>query len=185
LPGVSVRKIALHLGIAESNLRRLLETLQAPREDRLLARQGKITTNELVRRAKAAVASRESINRETLERQRTQASITGCNEIYRWLRSQNAPSNDGKLIVGKAQEILTQAEQTGRFPPGDVPSDMPAAEIIQRSRPDQSEAWKVGPAAWFAFWLAEWVYRSMQDEPVRYKAVELALEGLSRGARLG
>ena len=52
--GVSTRQIALQLHLSESLLRHLLSALLAPREDRFLASQGKISTNELVRRHKAA-----------------------------------------------------------------------------------------------------------------------------------
>jgi integrase len=52
--GTSIREIARTINCGESLLRRLLLAIQAPVEDRSLARQGKITTNELVRRAKAA-----------------------------------------------------------------------------------------------------------------------------------
>ncbi len=51
--GISTRKVAAQLQLSESLLRHLLQALQAPASDRDLAQQGKITTNELVRRAKA------------------------------------------------------------------------------------------------------------------------------------
>jgi lambda repressor-like predicted transcriptional regulator len=52
--GTSLRELARKLSCNESLLRRLLKAIQAPVEDQLLARQGTITTNELIRRAKAA-----------------------------------------------------------------------------------------------------------------------------------
>lgn len=58
--GVSIRKIAAELQVSESLLRHLLHALQAPSSDRVLAKQGEITTNELVRRAKAAGLRRDA-----------------------------------------------------------------------------------------------------------------------------
>jgi len=52
--GISTREIALQLHVSESLLRHLLQALQAPIEDRFLAQKRNTSTNELVRRAKAA-----------------------------------------------------------------------------------------------------------------------------------
>src|ERR1035437_10183374 len=65
--GVSTRQIALQLHVSESLLRHLLQALQAPIEDRYLAHQGKISTNELVRRARAAGIRRTGMHRESLQ----------------------------------------------------------------------------------------------------------------------
>jgi transposase-like protein len=62
--GISLRKIAKHLNCSDSLLRRLLKSLAAPPEDLSLARQGTISTNELVRRSKAAGIRRSSMHRE-------------------------------------------------------------------------------------------------------------------------
>jgi lambda repressor-like predicted transcriptional regulator len=55
--GTSLRSLAKALTCSPSLLRRLIEVDQAPLEDQLLARQGKITTNELLRRSSAAAAA--------------------------------------------------------------------------------------------------------------------------------
>jgi hypothetical protein len=73
--GVSTREIALHLHLSESLLRHLLTALQAPPEDRSLARQGRMSTNEVVRRARTAGIRSTARHREAREFERTQASI--------------------------------------------------------------------------------------------------------------
>ena len=49
--GLSNRTIARSIGRSESLMRHLLLILHAPASDRMAARQGKQSTNELVRRA--------------------------------------------------------------------------------------------------------------------------------------
>ena len=53
--GISIRKIAQQLKVSEALLRHLLQALQALPDDQILARDGKISTKELVRRAKSAI----------------------------------------------------------------------------------------------------------------------------------
>ena len=70
-PGTSLRQLAKALKRSPTLLRHLLEALGAPPEDQLLARQGKLTTNEPVRRSKAAGIDRKTRQREALELERT------------------------------------------------------------------------------------------------------------------
>src|ERR1035438_7742670 len=82
--GLSIRKIAAQLHLSESLLRHLLQALQAPACDRDLARQGKISTNELVRRAKAGL--RRSVKRrETSVLDRAQETREATDLICDWL----------------------------------------------------------------------------------------------------
>jgi len=53
--GIPIRKIAAQIGFSESLLRHLLKALRAPACDQVLAREGKISTNQLVRCAKAVL----------------------------------------------------------------------------------------------------------------------------------
>jgi predicted GNAT family acetyltransferase len=174
--GVSTREIALQLPVSEALLRHLLQAAQAPTEDQLLARQGKISTNELIRRAKAAKARRAVEQSQALNLKRAEASIKASKTICDWLRSQGVPSNLGQQIVDEARRRLIEAEQNKRFPPGAVPPGTPVAEIIRRSRPPQAKTNDVDQIAWRAFWLAVWVYRAWPDDWVRYRAIEMALE---------
>jgi transposase-like protein len=63
--GISIRKVAAQLHLSESLLRHLLQAFQAPAGDLVLAGQGKMSTNELVRRGKAAGHRRSPHHRET------------------------------------------------------------------------------------------------------------------------
>lgn len=174
--GLSTRAIALEIAASEASLRRLLEALQAPLVDQGLASEGKISTNELIRRAKAAKVIRAAKQGEALNLKREQQSIKGSKTICDWLISEKVPTNYGAQIVGEARRLLINAEESNQFPPGVVPPGMATAEIIQRSRPEQPKEHDESQIVWRAYWLAVWVYRAMPDELVRYKAVELALE---------
>jgi len=174
--GLSTRAVALEIAASEASLRRLLEALQAPIIDQVLAREGKISTNELIRRAKTAKVILTEKQREALNLKRERQSLKGSKTICDWLISEEVPTNWGEQIVGEARRFLIDAEESKQFPPGFVPPGMSTAEIIRRSRPEQPKEHDESQIAWRAYWLAVWVYRAMPDEWVRYKAVELALE---------
>lgn len=174
--GVSTRQIALHLNVSESLLRHLLQALQAPIEDTLLAHKRNTSTNELVRRAKAAGIRRSSMHREALEFERTQASIRGCKTICNWLAAEDVPASYGEQIVEEARRTLAIAEEKKTLPRDAAPPDMPTATIIQRCRPAEPRTDAVSFIAWFSHWLALWAAYSMTDSWVRYKAIEMALE---------
>jgi hypothetical protein len=174
--GISTRKIAEFLGFGESLLRRLLLALQAPPEDRYLARQGKLSTNELVRRSKATGIRRTAKQRESLQLDRTQASIRGCRAICEWLGGEGISGPSGVQIVGEARTTLAIAEHNKKLPPDAAPPGMPVTEIIQRCRPAELKTDAINDVAWFGHWLSLWAAYSMTDSWVRYKAIELALE---------
>jgi len=174
--GVSTRAIALQLHVSESLLRHLLHALQAPIEDRFLAKKRKTSTNELVRKARAAGIRRSSKHREALEFERTQASLRGCRAICDWLVKEDIPGSYGEQIVEEARRKLALAEEGKRLPRDAAPPDMPTAMIIQRCRPAEPKTDAISFVAWFAHWLALWAAYSMTDSWVRYNAIELALE---------
>ena len=115
--GISLRALAKALKRSPSLLRHLLEALQAPPEDQSLARQGKLTTNELVRRAREAGSVRETSKREALERKRTiQASQNGCKAISDWLVAEGISGPTGAQIVNEARTTLAIAEHNKKLP---------------------------------------------------------------------
>src|ERR1039458_8694604 len=65
--GVSLRELAKALNCSPSLLGHLLAALQASALDRTLAREGKISTRELARRARATGIRRAARHREALE----------------------------------------------------------------------------------------------------------------------
>ena len=174
--GVSIRAIAEFLGFSQSLLRHLLQALQAPPEDRLLARKGKISTNELVRRYKAAEILRTAKRQEALQSQRIRKTALGCTAICAWLAQEGFRGAYGEQIIIEAQRDLANAEQAGKLPPGVAPVGMPVTEIIRRCRPAELKTDALSPIAWFGHWLALWAFYSMPDPAVQYHALELAFE---------
>jgi transposase-like protein len=173
--GISIREIARHLNCSEPLLRHLIAALQAPPADRFLARQGEISTNELVRRSKAAEIRRSSTHREAREFERIRASRQGCKTICGWLADEQVSGPYGEQIVDEARRQLANAEQDGKFPSGAAPTDMPTAEIIQRCRPAELKNGSTSFIARHAWWLARWSFYVLTDPWVRDQALELAL----------
>jgi len=173
--GTSIRELAREMNCAESLLRHLLVAIQAPTEDRLLARDGKISTNELVRRARAAGIRRSAKHREAREFERAQAAVKASKVICGWMVQERLSGPFCESIIRDAQRQLAEAEQTKRFPKGAAPADMPVSEIIQRCRPLPITTEEVHEAARFAYWLALWTFYAFTDSDVRYQALELAL----------
>ncbi len=174
--GISLRALAKALKRSPSLLRHLLEALQAPPEDQSLARQGKLTTNELVRRAREAGSVRETSKREALERKRIQASQNGCKAISDWLVAEGISGPTGAQIVNEARTTLAIAEHNKKLPRDAALPGMSDSEIIQRCRPAEPNTDATRYMAWYARWLSLWAAYSMTDSWVRYKAIELALE---------
>jgi transposase-like protein len=174
--GASLRELANALNCSDSLLRHLLTALQAPPADRSLARQGKISTNELVRRSEAAGIRRSSMHREAREFERTQASRQACRTICNWLGAEQMSGPYGEQIVDEARRQLAIAGMTGKFPKDAAPPDMPAEEIIQCCRPPQAGINELSSTAWFGAWLARWTYYAFTDTSIRDTALDLALD---------
>jgi len=174
--GTSIRELAREINCSESLLRHLLIAIQAPVEDRLLAREGKITTNELVRRVRAAGVRRTTKQHEAREFERTQASVSGSKAICAWLVEEHISGGYGEQIVCEAQRQLADAEQTNRLPNEPAPADMPVDEIIRRCKPASPANDAANLVARFGCWLAGWTYFAITDSDVRYRAFEFALD---------
>jgi transposase-like protein len=174
--GMSLHKLAKALGCAESLLRRLLQALQASPQDQELARHGKLSTNELVRRGKAAEARHAVKDREEREIKRMQAAQKGCEDICDWLQENEIKGAYGEQIVDEARRLLAIAEQNGKLPPRQAPPNTPLAEIIQRMELPQSSNSDISFVGRFADWLVRWAYFAMPDSLVRDRALNLALD---------
>jgi len=173
--GTRLRELARELNCSESLLRRLLKAIEAPVEDCLLARQRKISTNELVRRAEAAEICRTSKKHEEQELEGTQAAARGSKAICAWLVKEQVSGGFGEQILCESQRKLAEAEQNNRFPLGAAPANMPVEEIIRMCKPAGPTTDAVDLVARFAYWLALWAYYVITDSNVRYRAFELAL----------
>jgi hypothetical protein len=172
----SVRTLAKTLGFSESLLRHLLTALQAPAEDRYLAQQGKITTNELVRRAKAAGVRRGARHREALALQHIEDAREASRKICQWLVEERIPGSYGEQIVTEARRQLAVAELTRKLPKGAAPPDLPVAGIIRKCRPAGPKPDNAELVSWIARWLALWAAYAFTDPDVRLQALDLALE---------
>lgn len=174
--GLSTREIAHQLCCSESYLRHLLIGLLASREDRVLARNGKISTRELVRRVKAAGLEQEIKHQEAHKLKQVRASVQACKAICDWLVSEDIGGPEAELIIDETRRYLFDAEQSKKLPLGAAPFDMPTAEIVSRCRPLELKTDEFTSTAWFASWLTLWTYYSFTDTWVRDTALELALE---------
>jgi len=179
--GTSLRELAKTLKCSPSLLRNLNQAAQATPEDQALARQGKISTRELVRRAKAAKARRAAKDREALDQKRMKEAQKGCKEICAWLEEEKLWPAHGENIVDEARRLLAAAEEDGKLPPHKAPPDKSLAEIIQRFRPPAFINDEVGSVGWYADWLVRWAYFSMPDSSIRHKALNLALDKQIKG----
>jgi hypothetical protein len=179
--GVSLRSLAKALNCSESSLRHLNLAAQAPAHDQALARQGKISTRELARRAKEATAQQLANEREIVQGQQTEAAQQGSRIICDWLEKENHWPSHGEAIIDEARMILFGAERNGTLPEAPPPPlGTPVAEIIRRCqpRPETNEDFDV---ARYARWLAIWAFHAFPDTVIRDRALNLALDKQIRG----
>jgi len=73
--GFSLREIASYLNCSASLLSHLLQAAQAPFEDRALARQGLLSTRDLVRRARSTGIRRANRHREEIAFEKERRNI--------------------------------------------------------------------------------------------------------------
>ena len=179
--GTSLRQLAKELNCSPTHVRNLNQAAQAPQLHHDLARQGKISTRELVRRSKAVATLRARKDRETVERECVNAAQDGGRLICDWLEKEGMQGCYGEQIVDEARRLVAKAEHDGELPPHKVPQGTPVAEIIQRSRPLVSINDDISSVGWYAAWLARWAYFAMPDSSIRHKALNIALERQIRG----
>jgi len=103
IAGISIRQIANQLQMGESSLRRLLVALDAPIADKFLARKGKLTTNELVRRSKAAGLKRVALHREEIALEQAREALKAAGTICEWLRNKGVGGSFGEQIIERSQ----------------------------------------------------------------------------------
>ena len=180
LAGASFRQLAKALGRSLTLIRHLCQAAQAPAGDQYLARQGKISTNELVRRARAAGIRGDARRREAIELERTKAARAACRKICDWLSSEKIPGSYGEQIVAEARRQIAFTELKKKLPTHPAPLGMPVDQIIQRCKPPESSVDEFTSTAWFGTWLALWTFYAFNDSGVRDAAINLALEQQSR-----
>lgn len=175
--GISIRQIARQVGRSEATLRRLLVTLNAPAADLLLARQDKLSINELVRRAKAEAARRDAERQQDLETRRAESAKETAILICNWLAEEGVYGPDGERIIDDVRAEFAKRELYGNLPtyPSEVPI-LSVQELIRRARPTQPRPDDATSIDWYHAWLFRWTFYAFPDTAVRDRALELALE---------
>jgi len=174
--GLSIRKIASSLNKSESSLRRLLIALDAPAEDRLLARQGKISTNELVRRSEAAELKRDARAREETVRRQEEQAVKASVRICRWLRAECICGGNAEQVIEEVRRELYMTERQGRLKQPMKKANASIARIIELSKPKFAMGENAEFITWYAAWLFRWALSSFVDPVVRDKALDLAVQ---------
>lgn len=179
----SLRALANRLPCSASHLRNLVCAGQATLADRILARQGKISTRELVKRSKVAAKARTAAEEEAFDRQRTKEAQRWSEVICKWLETEGMFCSQGEVVVDEARRELFQAECTGKLPQGGPAKDLTIQEIIRRSRPPRPESDEFSEIAWYGTWLGRWTYFAIAETIVRDRALGIALNKEIAGER--
>lgn len=180
--GISYRQLAKEMGCSESLLRHLNLGAQAPPTDQFLARHGKISSRELARRGKAERGRRRSKEQHATEEERRKENEKVAEAICDWLKSEGFWESQGESIVDNARAQLNDAELSGNLTP--LPPAPPGTllnEIIQKLKPPPSLTDGADDAGMHAAWLVRWVYFALPDSLARHRALNLALDMLSKG----
>lgn len=169
--GISIRQIAAQLHKSESTLRHLLIALDAPAQDRALARRGEISTNELVRRSQAAGLRRAARHREEVELERVRQVRKAVDQICTWLSGIPLNKPNCEMIV---DEVRRKFHTLAPAPP--IRVDLTVEQIIERTRPPELKDHSVDILNRFVLWLLRWTYFAFPDPLVRDNALDLALQ---------
>jgi AraC-like DNA-binding protein len=172
--GIPIRKIAAQLHLSESLLRHLLQALQAPACDQDLARQGKISTNELVRRANAGLQPTKHHETFTIDRDRE--IRIAADMICNWLLQTPLFGPAREMIIKEVQREFRVMKEAGLHPSDAVPPRTPVSQIIQRTKPPALTDDSIDIVAWFAQWLSKWSFFAFPDKDTRDNALDSALQ---------
>ena len=168
--GISIRKIADLLHLSESLLRHLLQALKAQPGDQNLARQGKISTNELVRRARAFLCPAKLHQTPIIDREIRRATDYICD----WLVQTKLNGPAREAIVKEVQRKFLLMKEAGRHPSAVVPPGTTVSKIIGCTKPPAFADDDIDIVAWFAQWLRRWSFFAFPDEEIRDSALDLA-----------
>jgi hypothetical protein len=113
--GASFRSLANTLNCSEALLRQLNLAAQAPPPYQFLARHGRISTRELVRRAKANLALQANKEHQALEHQRMQACQNVCDSICNWLARERLFKSDGEQIIDDSRRSWPTQKQADSY----------------------------------------------------------------------
>jgi AraC-like DNA-binding protein len=88
--GIRLKELAALLNCSSSLLTRLLQAGQAPPEDRLLARQGVMSTRALARQASAVGIRRTALHREEMAYEKTREALVKSQVIEKCFEERGA-----------------------------------------------------------------------------------------------
>jgi hypothetical protein len=174
--GISIRQIATQLHKSESSLRHLLIALDAPAQDRALARRSQISTNELVRRSQAAGLRRTARHREEVELERARQTRKAADQICTWLGGIGLNKPNCEMIVDEVRRKFYALATAGQLPSRVAPSDLTLEQIIERTRPPERKNDSIDIINPFILWLLRWSFYAFPDPHVRDHALDIALE---------
>jgi hypothetical protein len=171
--GLSSRRIATMLGRNESLIRRLLLLLSAPAADWAAARQGRLSTNKLLRRAKAHIERQAARQQAERQQERQRQATKAATLISNWLNQTELNGPACEAIVNEVRWEFAVREGSGALPAPSTVS-LPFDEIIRRSKPAEDP--EIDIVAWFAQWLCRWTFFAFSNPDIRDQALDLALE---------
>ena len=145
---VSIRKIATGFQCSESLLRHLLNCLEASPQDQELARHNRISTNELVRRGKAAKEKRMAPPPDVVEAKREVSAREGADLICNWLAAGNFNCHHQEIIIERARDVIEECDRDLSLPAISKHSAIPPALIISRTKPTRPRGEGVALIDW-------------------------------------
>ena len=173
--GMSLRELARHLKCSPSLLSYLLRASQAPAEDRERARRGEISTRALARIA-GIVGTRGTVRQpEAIAFERERAAFQASKAVLTWFEDEEVAEADQSQIIKQARLHLIEAQGWKKAFLQNRLDD-----VVCESRNAQIGARRNRPAAWFELRLALWAVRSISDDWVRNRALEIACSERSR-----
>jgi hypothetical protein len=175
--GVSFRRLAKALNCSATLLRHLFHALEASPADLALARQGHITTWELVRRTAATRAGAASKHKEVSEIEISNTAIEVSVAIRHWLTDHSLDNPYGIQVVGEARQLLANAKKAGKLPPEKAPDGLTVDGIIRKFQPFEPEPENAAAVSWYARWLAIWTSYAIPDAHARERALDLVIRG--------
>jgi lambda repressor-like predicted transcriptional regulator len=172
--GISIRQIAAQLHKSESSLRHILTALDAPAQDRILARCGQISTNELVRRSQAAGLRLAARHREEVELERARQIRKAADQICTWLAGIGLNKPNCEMIVDEVRRTFNLLAPAPPSPRASL--ELTVEQIIERTRPAELNDDSIDILNRFIHWLLRWTFWAFPDPTIRDHALDIALE---------
>jgi lambda repressor-like predicted transcriptional regulator len=175
--GTSIRQIARQTGHSATLLRHLLMAQLAPKADIELARNGKASINELVRKAKAEKRELEVSIQEIEKEKRAKQALKAASLICKWLAQTGLNGPSCETIINNVRRELAEREQKQALPAQPNKIKLPINEIMQRMKPPElSPDDGIALDGWYQVWLCRWVFWAYPDSGIRSAALDIALE---------